>query len=60
MGFLSKTMGKNHKVFLKEVETNSCENTYMEINKKYSLPAGAERTRCKDEKKIWEQLVNIA
>ena len=30
----------------------------MKINEKNSLPAGAERAGCKDEKKIWEQLVN--
>ena len=42
-------MERNHKVFLKEAEANSCEITYMEINEKHSLPAGAEQTRCKDE-----------
>ena len=49
MGFPPKTMGKNHKDFYKESETNSCEITRNQLKKVWACQLEAERTGCKDE-----------
>ena len=63
VGFLSKTMGKNHKVFLKKPEKIRVTvhgNKWKTFFASWKGQLEAERDGWRNEKKNWEQLLNTA